>query len=213
MNDMLFYQDKMDSNFRFGDVLKGLVLSTPNLIDLPLASNNTVFNLNISMPDYCVIVSPCCAIADQVLSLSPLIPVLNTFFKNPYFEEDLTRINREILPDKTLPHFVWEKLPDEEKLDRLSKGMAYTFLDFFIYKEHPIFPKYEVHRKGAENMFTSYYMIDFRNTFRINCSKIKKPDVVPLEAKCLQLTIDARKELREKIAFYYGNPPMEDIAI
>lgn len=213
MNDMLFYQDEMELNFRFGDVLKGLVLSTPNLIDLPLAPNNTDFKLDISMPDYCAIVSPCCSIANQVLSLSPLIPVLKTFFSNPYFEEDLTRINREVPPDKALPPSGWEGLSDENKIDRLNIGMAYTFLDFFIYKEHPIFSEHEVHRKGEKNIFTRYYMIDFRNTFKIACSKIKKPSVVPIEAKCLQLTIDARKELREKIAFYYGNPPVEDIAI
>lgn len=213
MNEIVFYQDTIDSNFRFGDVLKGFVSSTPNLSEPLLASNDMDYSIDISMPSYCAIISPCCSIADKVISLSPLIPVRSAFFSNPYFEEDLTRINQLVSPERSLPPIAWQEMKEEEKQEKLSKGMAYTFVELFIYKEHEIFPEYEVHRKNADNILTRYYMIDFRNTFKVNCSKIKKPDAVPLEAKCLQLTIEAREELRNKIGHYYGRTPEEDIML
>jgi hypothetical protein len=209
-DDIKFYEDTNEYSFRFGDVLKGFVSSTPNLDNPPMTSENMDYTISIAMPKYCAIISPCCSIADQVISLSPLVYVRPSFFNNPYFAEDLTRINRPMPAEKSLPPIAWEKMDETEKQDRLSKGLEYTLLDLFIYKEHEIFPVHEVHRKNADNIFTRYYMIDFRNTFKVVCSKIKKPNVVPLEAKCLQLTIGARKDLRDKIAYYYGRVPEED---
>jgi hypothetical protein len=210
MNDTPFYQDSIDPNFRFGDVLKGFVSSTPNLTEPLLTPSKPDYSIDVSMPLYCIIISPCCSIADQIISLSPLVQVRSAFFNNPFFAEDLTRINRLVPPDKSLSPAVWETMPEEQKRERLIKGMAYTFVELFVYREHEIFPQYEVHRKNAVNVLTKYYMVDFRNTFRVNCSKVKKPDTVPLEAKCLQLAVQARKELRAKIAFYYGRTPAED---
>ncbi len=211
MNEIEFYQDAIDRRFRFGDVLKGFVSSTPNIPEPPIASNNMDYSIKISMPAYCATISPCCSIADQIISLSPLMPVRNTFFNNPYFEEDLTRINRLVPPEKSVPPLAWQEMPEEKKQERLNDGMAYTFVELFIYKENEIFPEYEVRRRNANNILTRYYMIDFRSTFKVNCSKIKKPNVVPLKTKCLQLTIEARKELRDKIAHYYSRIPREDI--
>ena len=55
-------------------------------------------------------------------------------------------------------------------------------------------------------------MIDFRNTYKINCDKIKAPDNVPHETKILQLSITVRNELRDKLISYYGRIPAEDLA-
>jgi hypothetical protein len=57
---------------------------------------------------------------------------------------------------------------------------------------------------------TNYYMIDFRNTSKLNCERIINPKDAPLESKCLQLSIQARSELRDKIAYYYARIPKED---
>jgi len=210
MNERVFYEDRIDLSFRFGDVLKGFVSSTPNLHTPPLTSNNMDYSIEISLPSYCAIISPCCSIADKVISLSPLIPVRNTFFNNPYFE-DLTRINRLVPPENSLPPIVWEKMSEQEQQERLNKGMAYTFVELFVYEEHEIFTKYDIHRKNANNISTRYYMVDFRNTFKVNCSEIRKPNNVPSKTKCLQLTIETRRELRDKIAYYYNRPAEEDI--
>jgi hypothetical protein len=211
MNETPFYEDKPENGFRFGDVLRGFISSTPNLSDLLVSAGIADYRIEISMPRYCVVVSPCCSIEGEVISLSPLVEVRNTFFSNPYFEEDLTRINRLVPPDKSVPPDAWKKMPDDEKFKRQNNGMAYTFLEQFIYKDHDIFSEYEVKRKKAPNIFTKFYMIDFRYTFRVICSKIKNPNNVPTEAKCLQLTIGTRQELRDKISHYYGRVPVEDL--
>ena len=211
-NVLLFYQEKIDEGFRFGDVLKGFVSSTPTISDPLLKPSHGDYTIEVSKPSYCAIISPCCSISDKIISLSPLIPIRNSFFKNPYFAEDLTRINRRLTEPKfAFPPHVWEQMPDGKKEEHLLKGSSYTLVDLFIYKEHEIFPEYEVHMKGADNIKTKYYMIDFRNTFKVNCSKIKDPKNVPNEAKCLQLTIESRRELREKISQYYGRVPDEDL--
>jgi hypothetical protein len=54
-------------------------------------------------------------------------------------------------------------------------------------------------------------MIDFKNSYKINCNKIKSPKDAPLNKKILQLSITSRSELREKIAYYYGRIPEEDL--
>jgi len=211
MSERVFYEDRIDPSFRFGDVLKGFVSSTPNLHAPPLTPNNMDYSIAISLPSYCAIISPCCSIADQVISLSPLIRVRNAFFNNPYFEENLTRINRLVPPENSLPPIAWEKMSEEEQQERLNSEMFYTFVDLFVYEEHEMFTEYEVHRKNANNILTRYYMVDFRNTFKVNCSEIRKPNEVPIETKCLQLTIETRQELRDKITYYYNRPAVEDI--
>ena len=206
----MFYQDEPDNIFRFGDIIRGFASLTP-IIDEPILNlSDCSCNINFSIPNYCVILSPCCSISDKVLTMAPLIQIRNSFFKNPYFAEDLTRINMKIPPEKTMPPESWDKLPVEQKQDRLNKGIGYTFLELFIYKKHYILPEYTVHSK-KNNVKTNYYMIDFRNTFHVNCNKITSPQNVPIESKCLQLSIDARTNLREKIAFYYSRVPQEDI--
>ncbi len=206
-----FYLEPFDTSFRFGDVLKGFVVSTPNFSNPPLTNENMNFNIEVSLPSYCVVLSPCCSISDKTIALSPLIKLYPTFFKNEYFTEDLTRVNRLVPPEKTMPSYAWEKLSLEKKQEILDKGEGYTFLDLFIYKEHDLFPKYEISRKSEDNIFTKYYMIDFRNIFRVNSSSIKNPNVVPIESKCLQLTIETRTDLRLKITKYFSRIPDEDI--
>lgn len=212
MNNVVFYQEKFDKGFRFGDVLKGFVSSTPTISDPLLKPDQGDYAIEVSKPSYCAIISPCCSISDKVISLSPLVPIRNSFFNNPYFAEDLTRINRRLAePRFAFPPHVWFGFPDGKKQEYFGKEPFYTLVDLFIYKEHEIFPEYEVHMKGCDNIKTKYYMIDFRNTFKVNCSTIKSPQNVPTEAKCLQLTIESRRELREKISQYYGRTPNEDL--
>ena len=139
---------------------------------------------------YCAIVSPCCSIKDKVISLSPLLHINKDIFRNPYFIEDLTRINRIVTPEKSLPPIAFDKMQPEKKAEILSRGSHYAFRSLFIYKENDLFPEYPIQLNGADNFNTKYYQIDFRNTFRVNCSKIQNPTNVPPGLKCLQLTID-----------------------
>ena len=203
----MFYTDTTDNALRFGDVLRGFVISTPNL-DNPLKRN--IYKLDVEHPDFCVILSPCCSIKDDVVAVSPLINIRNTFFKNPYFKEDLTRINRVMSPENAVIPEVWAQLPEEERQKRLLEGETYAFDDLFIYEANDLFPKYPVHMREGANFETNYYMIDFKNIIKVICSDIKSINERPLAAKLLQLTIPIREELRQKISFYYTRIPEED---
>lgn len=201
----VFYEKKMDNALRFGDVLHGYILASPN-IKAPNKIDN--YNIDINLPSFCVVLSPCCSIGNRMISLSPLIKLEKNFFNNPYLAEDMTRINREMNPEQTLPPLVWEKLLPEEKQKRLARGTGYAFVELFIYDRNEYFTSYNLGKEGG--IETNYHMIDFRNIHKICCEKIINPQNAPLETKVLQLSIQARAELRDKISFYYGRVPDED---
>jgi len=215
----MFYEKDIDNNaLRFGDVLRGYIAVTPNIkspISRPSDLNES-YNIDINLPIFSVIISPCCSIGkDNIISLTPLIKVRDIFFNNPYFKEDLTRINREMEPQQAIPPTRWNSLPPEEKQKNIQDagedGKTYAFLHIFIYKGCELFLKYPVKMKQGENVETNYYMIDFRNTYKLYYNKIKSE--ASLESKCLQLSLQARAELRDKISNYYGRAPKEDIIL
>lgn len=210
MDKFTFYETSIDKSFRFGDVVNGYLVVTPNIVN-PIYSRDQIdLKIELTLPKFCVILSPCCSISDGVISLCPLTPVRPTFFKNPYFIEDLTRINRKIPPEKSVPPDVWKRFNSQQQSERMAKGYAYGFVELFAYEKNKLFPEYTINIRGGK-ISTNYYMIDFRNAFRVNCSRIKKPDNVPIESKVLQLSIAARSELRDKISFYYSRLPDEDL--
>lgn len=208
----MFYKKNIDNALRFGDILRGYIVITPNIKGpiLALSTLNEGYNIDINLPMFSVIISPCCSIGGDIISLTPLIEVHNTFFDNPYFAEDLTRINRKMKPQQAVSPYTWDSLTPEEKQRRLQVGYAYAFLELFIYEGCDLFQKYTVHRKQKENIETNYYMIDFGNTYKLYCDKIKSPEKAPLESKCFQLSLQTRAELRDKISYYYARVPKED---
>ena len=196
----------MDGMLRFGDVLKGYTLAASN-IEEPSLSKNYIVDINL--PSYCVVLSPCCSIGEKTISLSPLIELRGSFFDNPYLYEDITRINLKMQAEQSVSPKIWNNLPPEEKQKRLDVEYAYGFVDFFVYDKNDLFSRYTVNRKDG-NVETNYYMIDFRNIYKLSCEKIITPKDSPLESKCLQLSIQARSDLRYKIADYYARVPKED---
>jgi hypothetical protein len=202
-----FYQEPGDSVLRFGDVLQGFVSCTPILNDAPSTDS---FRIDVTTKSFVVVLSPCCSISDQVISLATIGEIRNTFLKNQYLADDLTRINDKIPPEKSVPAVGWEKMPAEEKQFRLNIGDAYTFVELFIYAPNEIFPEYMVNTRAGK-ISMRYYMIDFRHAFRVNCSRIIAPDKSPVDSKCLQLSVENRSKLREKISFYYSRIPSEDL--
>ncbi|MEM2111202.1 MAG: hypothetical protein QXX08_04915 [Candidatus Bathyarchaeia archaeon] len=200
----------MDKALRFGDVLQGYPSTTPIIEEPMLKESSARYNINVDLPKFTVVMDPCCEIRNKTISLTPLIQVSRAFFDNPYFAEDLTRINRKMEPQQAVSPTIWEKLPLEEKQKRLEVGRTYALLNLFIYEKHELFPKYILRRKDKEDIETNYYMIDFRNTYKLCCDKIISPENSPLESKILQLSIETRSELREKLINYYANIPPED---
>jgi hypothetical protein len=208
---MPFYQEPFDNALRFGDVIHGFVSSIPKF-DTPSVKNEHLpYLLELTMPEFCVILSPCCSIGESTLTLAPLEGINRNFLTNPYFREDLTNINRKVPPDKTVSPEKWNELSSEKKQEILDEGSVFSFVELFIYGENPLLPKYNIRIRGGEEFELGFYVIDFRRTFRITCQRIQSPTNSPLESKILQLTIQTRQELREKISFYYSRLPKEDL--
>jgi hypothetical protein len=206
----VFYQSIRDAVPRFGDVIRGFVKSTPVQRVALLSSGSHDYQVEVTIPTYCVILSPCCSIRDGLIALAPLRHVMGNLFLNPYFAEDLTRINRLVAPEKSVSPDRWSLMSDDEKSARLAGGPAYTFMEYFIYEEYPdVLPKYEVKCK-RETLQTGFYMIDFRDSFRVTFAAADKPESFPPEARLLQMTRETRAELRKKVMFYYSRVPDED---
>lgn len=210
----MFYSARKDPFLRFGDVVKGYV-SVPIMIKKPisrLTDMQTLGSITLEVPEFSVVVTPCCSIEDHMLCVTPLIKIRHDFFKNSHFVEDFTIINREIEPEYCYPPEVWETLNPEEKEIAKGKSKPYTLLNLFIYEKHDILPIYNL--RGND---TNYYMIDFRNVHTIKCDMIKRASSMGqeeaeiTESKCIQLSEETREELRNKMAFYYGRVPEEDL--
>ncbi|MCX6826826.1 MAG: hypothetical protein NTV06_06145 [candidate division Zixibacteria bacterium] len=204
----MFYLDKLDKEYRFGDIIRGFALAEATIESPP---NNRKFCVDITSPEFCVILTPCCSIGDKVIALTPLDHVKNSFFSNPYFAGDLTNINRRMLPEEAFPPAGWEKLNPEDRRKRVEEGSTHACLEYFIFADHELLPKYIVDRRDGK-IETNHYMIDFRKIYRVNCSKIINAKNAPSELKVLQLTIGTRSELRDKMAFYFSRPAEEDMS-
>lgn len=207
------YTREPDKALRFGDVLKGYPSTTPRIEEPILTGNSPKYAIDVTLPKFTVVMDPSCEIREQTICLTPLVQVSIRFFDNPYFAEDLTRINREMEPKQSLSPFAWSQLKPVEQQKRLNEGRKYALLNLFIYEKHDLFPFYPLKRKGQEEILTNYYMIDFRNTYKICCKKIISPEKSPLKSKVLQLSPETRAELTNKLLKYYERIHFEDKAL
>lgn len=208
------YTQNPNDVLRLGDVLTGYVSSVP-LLKEPSSDNKHIdYSLDLSMPAYSVVLSPCCSIGNATLTLVPLEQVNKKLFANPYFVEDLTRINKPVPPELAIPPDEWDKLSEEAKDSKRNVGKSYTFAELFIYLSHGLLLPYEItYRK---NIFPiGHYMIDFQKIFRVRCELVRSSNSNPtdqklLDSKILQLSVDSRDDLRKKLAWYFGREPIED---
>lgn len=205
-----FYSGTPSESLRFGDILQGYVIANLTIKRplLQIDESTLNFDFKITLPDYCVVLTPCCSIEKSSIALCPLDHLINAFCKNDYFREDYTRINRRMNEQQAFTTEEWEKLKEEERANRLLKDPSFALLQYFIYAPHPLLKFYEL--RGIQ---TNYYMIDFKNTFKIKCDLIKNTksiDSAILSSKILELSINSRHELREKISNYYHRIPEED---
>jgi hypothetical protein len=201
------YEDESDPAFRLGDIVQGFVAGTPCFEEPGTEMGPDGLSLQVFCPTHSAILTPCCSIEKQYLTLCPLQQVRPGFFKNPFWEEDLTRLNYEMLPEHVLPPQKWEGLQKEEREKRIGGGRAYALLSVFIYAAHPLLPEYTV---GKAKHATGHYMIDFKQMYTVRCRAVVNPKQSPLDAKVLQLSISSRQALRDKLAAYFGRRPDED---
>jgi hypothetical protein len=204
-----FYEEKPERTLRFGDVIVGFQVVIPQ-IHKPTINVSCSWGISISQPSYFVIMTPCCSIEKKCFNLAPLSHIRPSFLSNKYFREDLTRINRKVLPELSVSTELWNDpkfQPRREKL--LAEGEAYTNKELFIYAPHDLLAKYTLDYKPPVEMH--YYMIDFKTIYKIDCNQIDRDKDPPAEIKLLQLTVQTREELRRKLSLYYGQIPEEDL--
>ncbi len=206
-----FYEEVApERSLRLGDVVSGFYTAALH-IDEP--SRNLENNLSVAVkrPQFSVVMTPCCSIEKKSIALAPLLPILPSFLTNPYFNEDLTRINRRVPPQKSVPPKKWEELPQERKDRLLNEGEAYTFLQVFVYAPHNLLGQYTLDRQGG-NVSVAHYMIDFKWICRLECDLVDRNSDRLADLKVLQLTAHTRADLREKLSFFFGRVPDEDKA-
>ena len=206
----MFYEAEPGPELRFGDVVRGFVCSTPIVASPVLDGQPHEYQIDVSaVPTLFAVLTPCCNIGENCISLAPLERIPSSFFKNPFWAEDLTRVNTVMPPEKAVPPEKWEAKAEAEKAAELQKGAVYALLSYFVYACNPLLLEYEYSRKIPAK--TGCYLIDFRKAFRVCCKKIQSAAMYPLEIKCLELTTVTRSQLRDKMSFYYGRTPAEDL--
>jgi hypothetical protein len=208
----MFYAKTMSKALRFGDILRGYCHTTAVIEKPALERGFDKYDITVDFPSFSVLMSPCCQIERGAVALSPLMPIRTAFFDNPYLAEDLTRINRKMTPQQSVPPKAWEAMDPAEKLKREAKGSQYSFPYLFVYEANPNLPAYVLERR-QEKFTTGFYMVDFKNITKLACENIKTPEEAPLESKILELSVETRKELGDKIASYYGTLAPEDLAL
>ena len=226
------YSD-FDEVLRFGDVLNGYLSTTPR-ITKPITDNSfDDYQIEVEMPDFCVIMNPCCEIGNGSISLTPLIKITNYWLDNPFIAENLLILNKEIKPFNAIHPRQWNGFTDDEKIEYIEAYPRYQYTNFYIYDtndklpSYPItkqykyeliedditgLPKYNVIKK-EETIVINYYMIDFRNIYPIKCDKIIKDKIEEeiMSSKILQLSIYSRTDLRNKLAFHFINSPDQEL--
>lgn len=207
----MFYAEDFSDGLRFGDIVRGFVTSAPRVDSPDPSTKPNRYEIEIDQTDWAVVLTPCCSIRSKKLVLTPLLPVLNAFYRNPYLGEDLTRVNRPMKPEQSVPPRVWDSMSEEDKAARFDwdHPLAYAFNNLFVYQSHDLLPTYELDtRRGRQQ--TGYYMVDFERACPVLCDQVQSPKQSPVKTKLLELSIDARSDLRDKLADYYGRVPAED---
>jgi len=207
---MVFYMDGPYERLRFGDILKDFLTISITINDPVPELQKAKAKFEISADHY-VLMSPCCSIEDNIIMLCPLIPIKPVYLKNPYFADDMTRINKKVPPEKRLPPDKWEKLSEENRQSMENKGPDFANVEVFIFPYHPSLPANDLEYK-KQPYPDMPYMIDFRRIFSVKCDKIdREQKKIPVEAKVLELTPNARKCLRDKISFFFYRTAEEDL--
>ena len=161
----MFYDSNPQSILRFGDIVRGFLLTHSDGYSPSLTSKPDAYHVQVSHPELAVVLTPCCTIAERsgnMLVVTPLRQIRpDLYFDNSYLREDFTRINREMTIQQAIGPDKWEKITDEEKTRRLahSPPKDYMAFHFFAYDRHDLLPEYELkykETKKAANLIKNY---------------------------------------------------------
>jgi hypothetical protein len=198
----MFYQLPLENVLRFGDVVQGYILAFPEVAD---SLENKEFKININSNDLCVVLTPCCSIRD-VINLVPLKKLTSDLFTNPFLVEDITRINRKMTQFEAMKASRRERLTPEAMKEAMESPKDYQWKSRFVYEENARFKDYDIVMPNKIVHKVNSYWIDFKDVHKTRCTFVKSPEVFPYESKLLQLTVDTRRELMDKLHEYYRIP-------
>jgi len=203
----MFYSDRNDERLRLGDIVRGFACGKL-LIDQPFLDGlHSTYHVEVCHR-LAVVLSPCCAIRDGYIQLAPLQQIEPKWYRNERWLGDLTVVNAPMDPEEALPPQQWQMMSPSEQAERKGRGKSYTLADYFVYAPHVLLGEYEV--GWQKKRYTQgHYAVDFRGIACVKCAKIELPET-SVRTKILQLSKETRGLLRDKMAYYYGNPPEED---
>lgn len=176
----------------------------------PHRSATLDLQIHLSQPRYFAVMTPCCSIEMKSIALAPLDELSSEFLSLPQLWDDLTSVNRQMQAERAVPPKKWEHLDATKRSEILAKGMRYVLLDYFIYDVHVFFEAYPLKRNKESRDFR-HRLVNFKKIFRVDCSQIDRDHDAPAGVKLLQLTDDVRGQLRDKLAYFFGRVPDEDL--
>lgn len=166
--------------------------------------------IHLSQPKYFVVLTPCCSIEMQSLALAPLEELWNAFLSLTHLWDDLAAVNSQMPAERAIPPAAWDRFDAAQKAAKVAEGVKWVFVNCFIYEPHELFETYTL-TKGKVSREFRHRLVDFRKIFRVDCSLIDRGRDAPAGIKLLQLTDPARAQLRDKLAYFFGRPPDEDL--
>jgi hypothetical protein len=197
-----FYLDPPTKELRFGDVVTGFQHPTVR-VDTP--DNTLDLTISVTRPQYFAVMTPCCAIELNSVSLAPLVQVRNAIvLKHPRLHDNLSLINVPFPPKEGLTEEQISKMDTDKQAEVLSEAAKYTYLDCFVYEQNGFFPAYEVKRNSQTLATLQCRMVDFKSIFRVECSLIAREQDAPTGIKVSELTMTTRARLRDKLTYYFS---------
>lgn len=206
-----FYLDTPTDDLRLGDVVTGFPVATPAAHDKEADQRTATWSIRAVRQQHLIVMTPCCSIEDKSLLLAPLSQIRGAFLKNPWWQEDLIRLNRKMPFDKSIPPEHLKRLTDTEKAERSAAGDQYAIGECFVFAPHAMFGTYTLNMKPPSGAI-GHYMVDFKSIFRVDCDFVNRPAKAPPGTKLLELSIRSRTDLREKLAHFFSRPAKEDLA-
>ena len=111
-----------------------------------------------------------------------------------------------------MPPDTWANMSETEKhRRRAAEGdEAYADLQFFVFAPHDLLPQYDLVRRKVSHRI-GHWAVDFKEISCVKCSDVNSPKCPAVKLKILQLSIESRSALREKLAYFFHRVPREDI--
>jgi len=201
-----FYVEGLGPHLRRGDVVVGFPVSTPSLESEDAVGRAADWKIIAQQPKHLVVLTPCCSIEDKSILLAPLTKINEPkLLSVPWLVEDFTRINQMLPLHQALAPDHYARLPMAERAAREAKGPAYPFTQLFCYAPHPLLAPYQ-----SRGLNISHWQVNFTDMFKLQWKHINRNAAVPPGTKVLELTIEARDNLRMKLAYFFNRRADED---